>query len=131
MICSLLPAAATISASWPIPSDRQLAEAVQGHAWLEPEFFGRYGQLQLGHPAEQATERLLELQPGKLCAEAVMHADAECQMVSGRAADVEPVRVTEDRRVAIGGREEREYCLACPDRDAANLHILAGYPGRR
>jgi len=37
---------------------------VERHAWLESEFFGRDGQLQPRHSAEQSAERLVEFQPG-------------------------------------------------------------------
>ena len=54
-----------------------------------------------GQAADQAAECLLKLDPGKLGAQAVVHADAEGQVAGGVAGDVEPVRVGEDRRVPV------------------------------
>src|ERR1700733_6137118 len=53
-------------------------------------------QLDGFQPRQQLREQGASLYPGQRCAEAVMHAEAERQVLVRVAADVEPERVVED-----------------------------------
>ncbi len=83
-----------------------------------------------GLTADQAAEGLLELYPGQLSTEAVMHAGAEAQVAGCVTGDVEPVRIGEYRRVSVGRGVQRYDLLTCRDHHSADLYVFPGDAGR-
>ena len=75
----------------------------------------RYGQPQLRRSAQKRVDRDLPLQAGEGCAQAIVGADSECQVLIRLACDVERVRVRELPLVPIGGADGREDDLSARD----------------
>ncbi len=75
----------------------------------------------------RSRERHLTLEPGQWCADAVVDAGRECEVLDGRRpAHIEALRVGVDGRVPVGGADEGHDPLARPDGDTADLDGLVG-----
>src|ERR1051326_3119485 len=83
-------------------------------------------QLDVGQPGEQLLEHDVNPEPGEIRAEAEVLADAERQMVVGRAADIETVGIGEDVFVAVRGDVPEDDLVSFADLPAAHLDVLCG-----
>ena len=86
------------------------------------------GQGQPRQVGEQRGQRRLQLDPGQRRAEAEVDAGAEAEVRVGGAAQVEPVRVGEHRRVPVGRAQQRGDLLARLDRDRPDPNRLGRGP---
>src|SRR2546426_6343748 len=86
----------------------------------------RAGELDVGQPGEQLLEHDVNLEPGEIRAEAEVLADAEREMVVGRAPDVEAVGIGEDVFVAVRGDVPEDDLVSFADLPAAHLDVLCG-----
>ena len=75
---------------------------------------------QIGQAAQQGCNRNLRLNASELGADAVVNTAAERKRADVASADVEPIRVRIDLRVAIGRAEQTDR-LALFKRDAADF----------
>src|SRR5918992_2146718 len=66
-----------------LPGDGQLADAVDDGVLLERDLLHRYGDLQVGKPAEECGQDDLEFGAGQGLAEALVDAVAEGQVLAG------------------------------------------------
>ena len=82
---------------------------------------------QAREPPEERADSDLALEAGEGSAEAVVDAGAKGEVGVGVVAlDVEPVRIGELRRIAVGGAEQRHHEAALRDRLPSELRVLHG-----
>ena len=109
---------------------RQVVERVQRVAG-PPGYFEALLYSKVSQPAQQGHECDLQLDSGQTCAEAKMVPTAESEMSHGVAArDVEPMRINELPRIAIGGADADDQHRILCDLLAGELDVV-GRASRR
>src|SRR5262245_3741913 len=87
-------------------SYRQACESAEAIVRNPTQFGFLDGQFQVFQAAQQCPKKLLSLGAGQLRAKAVMLAPTESKMAIGMARGLEPVRLGERRRIAVGGAND-------------------------
>jgi hypothetical protein len=101
------------------PLHRQLLDAADEVRGAPPRRLA-VGERQGGHAPHQLLEEDAQLEAGEVGAEAEVRADAEGDVVVGRAPDIEPMRLAKGGGIAVGGRVEEQQPLPGFDALAAD-----------
>ena len=91
----------------------------------------RGADCQVGYPGEQRGQRDFTVEPGQWCSEAEVGAGGEAEVGVGVTADVEPVSVRENARIAVGGSQEQQPLLARRARDVVDVGVGSGRRGSK
>src|SRR5262249_43969525 len=108
------------------PPDRQLLDTVYEDILLKLDLLKRPSKLKRRNTAQQRIESYIQLETGERLPQALVHAVAKCNVMTGIAVDIKSVGVGKDGAIPISRGVERDDCLTRPNELAANLYIALG-----